>query len=276
MSLQRLICDGAATALTHTIDDCNRELGRIRGVILFDENYAVETLMSKITSETPSVQQEALALLDAGIQAGSIILIPQTTGTYNGGEAKTTDAFRDGETRKLWDEYTLEFKDPSYWLNKDFWQAAEQRRWRIAWRTETLLRYSDKAVNIIAKDPVEDNLQSTVTWNITATWKSKNKPAITAMGLLAEFLDTQVDAGGEASPSPQTHRVQEWGYIIGNIEAQHDLIEKLNAKAALIHTHTTDQVKMANDASKLLTTKLTEMDAAIQEAKDWAVVGWVL
>ena len=67
-----------------------------------------------------------------------------------------------------------------------------------------------------------------------------------------------------------------WGGIGGNINRQADLMLLLSGKAPLVHTHTTDEVKMANDATKLLTTKLTEMDAAIQEAKDWAVVGWVL
>lgn len=67
-----------------------------------------------------------------------------------------------------------------------------------------------------------------------------------------------------------------WGGVGGDINRQADLMLLLSGKAPLVHNHTTDQVKMANDATKLLTTKLTEMDAAIQEAKDWAVVGWVL
>ena len=53
-----------------------------------------------------------------------------------------------------------------------------------------------------------------------------------------------------------------WGGIGGDINRQADLMLLLSGKAPLQHTHE------MSDVNGLL--------AAIQEAKDWAVVGWVL
>lgn len=53
-----------------------------------------------------------------------------------------------------------------------------------------------------------------------------------------------------------------WGGIGGNIERQADLMLLLSGKAPLQHTHEMSDVN--------------GLPEAIQQALDWAVVGWVL
>ena len=227
MGFQRLICEGQGGALEHVIDDCNRELGRVRGVVLFDSAFDTAALIAKMKSSETSDQQAALSIINSGINDGSIIVIPETAGTFNGGESHSVDGFVEDETRILWNEYALEFRDPSYWQNKDFWAIAENRKWKIAWRTESMLRFAPKVVNIEASDPVEDNLTSTITWNIKATWKSKIKPELLPIGVFADFL------GAVNLPECEPvihHRTQEWGYLYGDIHAQTDLATFIDDK----------------------------------------------
>lgn len=195
MSLQRIICEEGQAV--HTIDDCYKELGRVRGVILFDDSVDVDTLIAKLESEEAADAATAKAIMDAGIAAGTIHVVPQTTGEYDGGTPHTADGY-EGDTRVLWHDYKLSFKDPSYSANKAFYEDAEQRQRRVAWRTETLLHFADKKANLTATDPVEDNLSSTVTWNAEATWRSKNKHHIVKIGVMAEYFD--MAAGSVPSP----------------------------------------------------------------------------
>lgn len=187
MSLQRITCsDDSGELLTHVCDPCNRELGRVRGVILFDGSYDIPTLIEKLKT----APEEAEQLFETAVESGAAHLISETTGTYDGGSPQTGDGYGDEETRLLGYLYTLGFKDPSYnEENKQFWEKAEKSHWYVAWRTETLLRFADKPAGIQAIDPVEQDLTSAVAWNVTATWKSKNKPAIVPLEPLKKFFE---------------------------------------------------------------------------------------
>lgn len=139
--------------------------------------------------KTGSKENQAQTLFESLIEAGQIHLISETTGTFDGGSAQTGDGYGDEETRLLGYLYTLSFKDPSYSGNKDFYERAENEHWKMIWRTETLLHFSDKVANIQAIAPVEQDLTSAVTWNVTATWKSKNKPEIAPLEPIAKHFE---------------------------------------------------------------------------------------
>ncbi|MBR3647128.1 MAG: hypothetical protein IKN59_01895 [Paludibacteraceae bacterium] len=190
MSLQRITCSEASgDAFVHVCDPCGRELGRVRGAVLFDGSYDVAALIAKLKLGTAEGNQQAVALFEAAIADGKAHLISETTGTYDGGAPQTGDGYGDEETRLLGYLYTLNFKDPSYKDNKDFWEKAENEHWIVAWRTETLLHFADKPAGIQAIAPVEQDLTSAVAWNITATWKSKAKPEIAPLEALAKYFE---------------------------------------------------------------------------------------
>jgi hypothetical protein len=186
MSLQRLTCaDVTQEALTHVCDPCGRELGRVRGVILFEGSYDVQALIEKIKSGGDEAKTDVLT----AIEGGQAHLISETTGTFDGGAPQTGDGYGDEETRLLGYLYTLAFKDPSYAPNTEFWEKAENNHWLVAWRTETKLHFTDKPATLQAIAPVEQDLTSAVAWNVTATWKSKKKPVVVDLEPLAELFE---------------------------------------------------------------------------------------
>lgn len=190
MSLQRITCgDVAGDQLVHVCDPCERELGRVRGVVLFDGAFDLDALITKLKTGTSEDQEAAIAAFETAIAEGKAHLISETTGTYDGGSPQTGDGYGDEENRLLGYLYTLNFNDPSYAGNRDFWQKAENEHWKILWRTETLLHAVNKPVSIQAIDPIEADLTSSVNWAVTATWKSKLKPELAPIGGLAKFFE---------------------------------------------------------------------------------------
>lgn len=187
MSLQRITCEGASgDPLVHTCDPCERELGRIRGVCLVDGSYDFKTLITALKGNDESTAQQEF---EGAIAGGHIHLISETTGTYDGGSPQTGDGYGDEETRLLGYLHTLNFKDPSYAGNKEFYEQAEKEHWKLIWRTETLLHFVDSPAAIQAIAPVEQDLTSAVVWDVTATWKTKKKPEIAPLAFLAKYFE---------------------------------------------------------------------------------------
>ncbi len=186
MSLQRITC-GYVTGepLVHSCNPCGRELGRIRGVALVDGSVDLTSLIDALKGET----ENAISIFEGLIESGQLHLVSESTGTFDGGAAQTGDGYGDEETRLLGYLYTLQFKDPSYSGNKDFYERAENDHWKMIWRTETLLHFADKPATIQAIAPVEEDITSAVVWNVTATWKSKDKPDIAPIGALAKYFE---------------------------------------------------------------------------------------
>lgn len=187
MSLQRITCgDVSGEQLIHVCDPCGRELGRVRGVALVDGSVNLTELIDALKNESAD---QAQTIFEGLIEAGKLHLISESTGTFDGGSAQTGDGYGDEENRLLGYLYTLSFKDPSFSGNKEFYESAESTHWKVIWRTETLLHFADKPANIQAIAPVEQDLTSAVVWNVTATWKSKNKPDIAPLEPLAKYFE---------------------------------------------------------------------------------------
>lgn len=187
MSLQRITCEGASQeALVHTCDPCERELGRIRGVCLVDGSFDFAPLIDALKGSQASAAQE---LFEQAIEDGNIHLISETTGTYDGGSPQTGDGYGDEETRLLGYLHTLNFKDPSYAGNREFYANVEKEHWKLIWRTETLLHFVDSPAAVQAIAPVEQDLTSAVVWDVTATWKTKNKPEIAPLAHIAKYFE---------------------------------------------------------------------------------------
>lgn len=187
MSLQRITCEGASQeALVHTCDPCERELGRIRGVCLVDGSFDFTALIAALKGAQASAAQE---LFEQAIEDGKIHLISETTGTYDGGSPQTGDGYGDEETRLLGYLHTLNFKDPSYAGNREFYENVEKEHWKLIWRTETLLHFVNSPAAVQAIAPVEQDLTSAVVWDVTATWKTKIKPEIAPLAHIAKYFE---------------------------------------------------------------------------------------
>jgi len=150
--------------MVHTCDPCLLpELGKVRSFCLIKKGTAV-TAPFDLTEWT------------AAVESGDIIIIPESTGTFDGGTPKMGAGYGNKNERKLGDDYVLAVSDPTYLDNTEFWEAAEKETWNIAYRTEKVLHIVDADVTIAASAPVEADVDSEVVWNINATWFSKEKP----------------------------------------------------------------------------------------------------
>lgn len=205
MALQRITCEGASgVTIAHVCDPCGKELGRVRGVILFRGDYDVESLIAKLKLGTPEGNQQAVAQFEAAIESGDAHLISETTGTYDGGAPQEGDGYGDEEKRLLGFLHTLTFKDPSYAGNVEFYENVEKEHYKVVWRTESLLHFGDQPASIQATDPVEEDLTSAVVWNVTASWKSKNKAKVAPLEALKKYFEgCWAQGSGSGSGSAQ-------------------------------------------------------------------------
>jgi hypothetical protein len=99
----------------------------------------------------------------AGIDEKQIIIIPDTTGTYDGGTPVDGPGYGDLETSLAGYRHVVNYKDPNYRENVDFYNAIKySRSWVPAIRLETQTILFDKPAVIIPKTPVTENLTDDV------------------------------------------------------------------------------------------------------------------
>ena len=160
-------CSEVETSLVHICDACNNtEMARVRGVALIKPGTQI------------TVPAEANEWQTA-ITAGNIHIIPNTTGSLEDAE-KEGDGYGDEKSRLLGHDYTLTFKDPNYTQNKAFYEAAEKMNWNVAFRTETQLHIiTDAKATLVAKQTIDESLDSPVVWEVTMKWTSDTKPQMT-------------------------------------------------------------------------------------------------
>lgn len=166
-----------AVGVAHVCNPCeHRELGGVRSVALIE----IGTKLS-----VPFVKSE----WEQGILAGKIVIIPKTTGTYDGGTPKTTDGFGDETETILGKDYVATFKDPDYAENAPFYANVSKHKWNIAFRSKSKMVYVDAPVSVTSKAPIEESKDSQVVWNIESKWFSEVEPAIADFDTIAEFFD---------------------------------------------------------------------------------------
>jgi len=155
-------------ALTHNCDPCNEvENGGVRSVCLIKSGTEI-TIPLNLQEWT------------AAVEAGNIIIIPDSRGTFDGGTPKMGNGYGNRKEKKLGDDFVLAFKDPSFAPNSEFWADAEKiEDWNLAWRTDTQLFIAGSEATLTSKSPVEEDIESEVVWNVEAKWFSKNKPSVT-------------------------------------------------------------------------------------------------
>ncbi len=157
-------CD--SQILSHSCDPCpTTEHARVRGAAF------VHKSMTFVDIEDP-------AEWTAGILANKIIVIPQTSGSYDGGTPKYGQGIGDAPQRYLGSDFKVTFNDVNY--NKDnsacYNGLKKSSSWRIAWRTETYAYIADKPGTNVAKDPHADDHTAEIAYNVECTFTQGDNP----------------------------------------------------------------------------------------------------
>ncbi|MBK7882506.1 MAG: hypothetical protein IPJ81_00690 [Chitinophagaceae bacterium] len=150
-------------------DPClnDMEHGRVRSGAYIHKGY-LPTLM-----EDP---EDAQKWLD-GIADKSIYIIPETLGSFDGGQPVEATGYGDVQSKIVGFNFSLPYKDPNFKGNCDFYNSIMgSSNWHFAFRTETQTRISGKPVTIIPKSPVTEELNSEVVWDVEIKWSEAKQP----------------------------------------------------------------------------------------------------
>lgn len=150
----------------HSCDPCAPlEAARIRSVGIVNKGWVFND------ATDPAEWQ-------AGIEAGLIIIIPETSGDFDGGASKTVTGFGDTPEQNLTSNFKLTYRDPNYAGNSSFYNSLMfSRDWYVAFRSDTKLHIADKTATWKPKAAIADDLQGIVVWEVEVTWISKVLPA---------------------------------------------------------------------------------------------------
>lgn len=149
----------------HICDPCEEiELGRVRSVAFIKNTF-------EFTDPSSPTEWEV------GFANGDIILIPQTKGTFDGGSEVEAPGYGDQATRLTGYNFQAQYQDPNYRLNCNFYNAIKNsRQYRFAYRTETQIHITNKVVQVIPKNPVQDDTTTEVVWDVIVKWSDKDLP----------------------------------------------------------------------------------------------------
>jgi hypothetical protein len=167
---------GGAEIPAHLCNACTKpEKGGVRGVAYIEKSYLDAARLSSGLFEKSDV--ESLEWWNTGVLNGNIIIIPKTRGTFDGGSPQTGSGFGDISEITTGKIFTLVANDPDHKDNEAFYAALSDApgAYYLAWRTDTELRISDAPVSIDAGDSTEEDINSQVTWAVTATWTQSRK-----------------------------------------------------------------------------------------------------
>ena len=163
----------SSTCSGETIPDynCNPcptyEYGRIRSIALIKTTY-VATLIASPSSS---------AAWSAGMLSGDIFVIWKTSGSYDGGTTTELAGFGDSATFNGNTTHIATVKDPNYNENCDFYNAIRSsEEYTFAYRTSASIHIAETPVTISPKNPVADDINSVVTWDLTLKWTNDESP----------------------------------------------------------------------------------------------------
>lgn len=142
----------------HVCDECEPiEHGRLRSAAFVKKSFYA-TLAAD--PNNPAVWQE-------GIASKEIIIIPEVRGSYNGGDPQEGTGYGHVSTRLTGYNHEATFSDPNYARNADFYNGLKySRNFHFVWATETQIHISDVPVSVFPSNPVDEDINSEVVWNV--------------------------------------------------------------------------------------------------------------
>lgn len=181
---------------TYGCDPCgDGEKGRVSGVALFSKAIADDLTAANLV---------LMSWWETQIGAGTVRIIPSVRGTYDGGTNKTVTGFGRLAEKITGKEHVLVWNDKNHTANHAFYSYLEEnlKNFIPAWVTETELRVANAPLTKFeAKDAVDEDVESIVVWQATATWVQSNPniPAIVDLKAhddVKELFDNCVDSIG--------------------------------------------------------------------------------
>lgn len=149
----------------HVCDPCEEiEQGRIRSVAF------IKTTFEFTDPSDPTEWQ-------TGFASGDIILIPATKGTFDGGSEVEGPGYGDQVTRLQGYNFVLQYQDPNYKTNCVFYNTLKASRlYKAAYRTSSQIHLIDTTVQVVPKNPVTDDVNGEVVWDVLVKWAGKDLP----------------------------------------------------------------------------------------------------
>lgn len=140
------------------------EFGRV-GSIAFIKN--------SFTFTDPTVSSQWVT----GITAKDIIVVWKTQGSYDGGVTAELPGYGRSFSENGNTTHTLNFKDPNYIENWDFYNGIKgSSEYTIAFCTSTQVHLAGAPVTITPKNPIQEDINSVVVWDVQAKWTNSSPP----------------------------------------------------------------------------------------------------
>lgn len=185
MALVYKNCIPASGIPAYACDPCDDgEKGRVSGIVLFDKS-----IKDDLTDENLKL----MSWWETQLAAGSAKIIPSVRGTYDGGTNKTVTGFGRLTEKITGKEHVIVWNDKNHTQNHGFYTSLEAnlKDFIIGWVTENEMRVANAPLTKLEiKDPVEEDVESIVVWQGTATWTQKN-PNIPMIVDLTEHDDVK-------------------------------------------------------------------------------------
>lgn len=164
----------------YTCNPCpDYEYGRVRSVAIIKNSY-VDTLIADPTNTT---------LWTTGVDNGDVFVIYKTQGNYDGGTTQELTGFGDDSTFNGNTTHTLVYRDPNYSDNCDFYNAIRNSsEYTLAYRTSSKVHFAGTPIVITPKNPVQDDINSVLSWEVTTKWTNPDSPC--AVATPADVFDT--------------------------------------------------------------------------------------
>lgn len=171
------------TEAVHTCHDCPEarlvEFAGARSSGFIKEAY-LPTLLAN-----PTVLQTWLD----GIEDGSIIVLPQTRGSYDPGDPKELKGYGNRKFSYGQRTMTLTVNDPDYVDNYHFYNEISQRTDLVPFFvTSSQVRIFDTVASIKAKDPIVEDIEEVIDWQVESQVVSVNLPIMVAKQNIASVF----------------------------------------------------------------------------------------
>ncbi len=160
---------GTGTEAAYACNPCpDNEFGRIRSVA-----YVKTTYYSTLVAAGVSVS----AAWTAGILSGNIIVVWETKGSYDGGTPTELPGFGDAAFLNGDTTHILNYEDRNYADNCDFYNDKKSSTsWIGCYRTKSYIHFTTSPITITAKNAVQDDDKSILTWQVQWKWTYADSP----------------------------------------------------------------------------------------------------
>lgn len=152
---------------SRTCDDV-AEKGRIRRGAWIHKSVVAAILAA------PTV----LSTWETPVADGKVILLPELSGTFDGGTPKFGPGFGDQKEKLLGSDFKANLKDPVYADNFHHYASlAGKTSWHLAYCSESKIHITGVPVTISSKNPITENLDDDVIWETECSWFQFFTPA---------------------------------------------------------------------------------------------------